>query len=269
VSWPKIFAFLKKEFLTEISYRFAFLLHIFGSFVWLLTFYFIDKLFAGKIAPHLQPYGVNYFSYVLLGLAFFTYVGIGVSSFAVRIRNEQLMGTLEALVATPTRFSTIIAAMGLWSFIWASVSVFIYLTLGACLFGVDLTGSNLLSCLVILLLTLASFSGLGLLAAGLIMILKRGQPVTAVVNTLFKLLGGVYFPIAVLPDWLRTISYFLPVTYSIKAMQLAVYKGYPLSALKTELAALAIFSAILLPLGLLFFNYAFRKTKLAGTLTQY
>lgn len=269
MSRQKIFTFVRKEFLTEVSYRFAFLLHIFASFIWIVTFYFIDRLFGSRIAPHLQAFGVNYFSYVLLGLAFFTYVGIGVGSFAARIRNEQLMGTLEALLVTPTKVSTIIISMGVWSFIWASITVAIYLIFGALLFGVDLTHTNLGSALVILLLTIASFSGLGLLAAGFIMILKRGQPVTGVVNTLFRLLGGVYFPIAVLPGWLRTISYLLPVTYSIRAMQLAVYQGYSIQALGLEIAALFIFSIILLPLGLVFFNYALKRAKIDGTLAHY
>jgi len=265
----KVFAFVKKEFLVEISYRFAFLLHIFGTFTWILTFYFIDRLFGSKITPHLRPYGVNYFSYVLLSIAFFSYVGTGVGSFAARIRNEQLMGTLEALLATPTKISTIIISMGFWSLIWASISVLIYLIFGAFLFGVDLTHTNLLSVLVVLLLTVTSFGGLGLLAATFIMILKRGQPVTWAVNTLFELLGGVFFPIAVFPGWLRIIARFIPVTYSIKAMQLAVHKGYSLRTLRLEISALLIFSAILFPSGLLFFKWAVKRAKMNGSLAHY
>lgn len=269
MSLRKVFIFAKKEFLTEISYRFAFLLHIFGVFTWILIFYFIDRLFGGKIAPHLKPYGVNYFPYVLLGIAFFTYVGTGVGSFASRIRNEQLMGTLEALLATPTKISTIIFSMGVWSFIWASISVLIYLISGVFLFGVDLTGANLLSAFVILVLTITSFSGLGLLAASFIMVLKRGQPVTWAINASFEFLGGVYFPIAVFPSWLRVISHLLPVTYSVRAMQLAVYKGYSLQSLALDIAALLLFSIILLPLGVLFFKFAVRRAKIDGSLAHY
>lgn len=265
----KPLAFIKKDFLTEISYRFAFLFHIFGIFTWILIFYFIDRLFGSKIAPHLKPYGVNYFSYVLLGIALFTYVGTSVGSFATRIRNEQLMGTLEALLATPIKISTIIISMGIWGFIWASISVLAYLIFGAFLFSVDLTHTNLLSVFVILVLTITSFSGLGLSAAGFIMILKRGQPVTWAVTTLFELLGGVYFPIAVFPGWLQIISHILPITYSVRAMQLAVYKGYSLQSLSSDIIALLIFSIILLPLGLLSFKWAVKRAKINGSLGHY
>ena len=265
----KVFAFVKKEFLTEISYRFAFFFHMFGIFAWILTFYFIDKMFGSVITPHLKPYGVNYFSYVLLGIAFFAYVGTSIGGFATRIRNEQLMGTLEALVVTPTKITTIIISMWVWGFIWASISVLIYLISGVFLFGVDLTNINLLSAFVILVLTITSFSGLGLLAGSFIMLLKRGQPVSWVMNTLFELLGGVYFPIAVLPGWLQSISHLLPVTYSIRAMQLAVYKGYSLQSLTSDITALLVFSIILLPSGLLTFKWAFQRTKMTGSLGHY
>lgn len=265
----KIYAFIKKEFITEISYKFSFLLHVFGTFSWLLIFFFIDKLFGSRVEPHLEQFGVNYFSYVLLGIAFSAYVGTGIGNFATKIRNEQLMGTLEALLATPTRIATIVLSMYLWGFIWASVSVVTYLAFGSLLFGVDLSNANILSSLVILVLTILSFSGLGLLAAGFIMILKRGQPVTWVVNTVFELLGGVYFPVAVLPLWLKAVSRFIPVTYAIQAIELAVYKGYAISALASEISALAIFACILMPLGLAFFSFAVNRARLSGSLTHY
>lgn len=267
--WQKVFAFIKKEFLIEISYKFSFGLRIFGILSWIITFYFIDKLFAGKISSHLKPYGTNYFSYVLIGIAFFSYVSIGVSNFANIIRKEQLMGTLENLLATPTKLSTLIAAMGIWNFIWASIEVIIYLILGVFLFGIDLSQINFLSAFVVLILTIISFSGLGLVAAGFIIILKRGQPITWAVNALFEVLGGVYFPITVFPDWLKIISQILPVTYSVRAMQWAVYRGYNLTALKLEISILSIFSLILLPLGFELLKYALRRAKKDASLSHY
>ena len=267
--FKKPLAFIKKDFLIESSYKFAFLLHIFGIFAWILTFYFIDKLFGSVITPHLKPYGVNYFSYVLLGIAFFTYVGTGTGSLAARIRNEQLMGTLETLLLTPARLSMIIISMSVWNFIWASISVVAYLIFGALLFGIDFSHTNLLSAFVILILTVTSFSGLGLLAASFIMVLKRGQPVTWAVNMSFELLGGVYFPITIFPGWLQIISHLLPVTYSIRAMQLAVYKGYSLQSLSSDIMALLLFSVILMPAGLLAFKWAVRRAKMNGNLAHY
>ncbi|MFH1776552.1 MAG: ABC transporter permease [Candidatus Omnitrophota bacterium] len=269
LSLRKVSAFIKKEFLSEISYRFAFFFHFFSIFAQIITFYFIDRLFGSRITPHLKPYGVNYFSYVLLSIAFFTYVGTGLSSLNQRIRTEQLIGTLEALLVTPTKISTIIFSLGLWDFIWASISVVLYLFFGVILFGVDLTQINLLSTAIILILTIISFYGMGLIAASFIIVLKKGQPITWLVNSLFGLLGGVYYPVSVLPAWLGTLSQILPVTYSIKAMQLAVYKGYSAQLLTSEITALIICSIVILPAGLYVFKWAIKRTRIDGSITHY
>ncbi len=265
----KAVAFLKKDFLIEVSYKLAFLLNIFGILVSILTFYFIDKLFGHKMVPYLEPYGGNYFAYVLVSIAFFTYVGTGLGSLSGRIRQEQMMGTLEAVLVSPTKISTLIVAMSLWNFIIASIDVIIYLLLGAFLFKVDLSHTNLLSAFLILLLTVISFNALGVISASFIMVFKRGNPVPWIMNTAAGLLGGVYFPITVLPVWLRTFSYLLPITYSIRAMQLAVYRGYSLSQLTFEITVLFVFSLFLAPFSILSFRYAIKKAKRDGTLIQY
>ena len=70
----KIFALIKKDFLIECSYKFSFLLSFFTVIASILTYYFIDKLFGWKMAESLQEFGVSYFSYVLLSMAFFSYI---------------------------------------------------------------------------------------------------------------------------------------------------------------------------------------------------
>ena len=62
----KILAILKRDFLIETSYKLAFLFDAFSVFVSILTYFFIDKLFGHRITSHLETFGVNYFSYVLL-----------------------------------------------------------------------------------------------------------------------------------------------------------------------------------------------------------
>lgn len=265
----KVLAFIKKEFLTESSYKLAFFFNIFGTLTSLLMFYFIDRLFGGRMVPHLEAYGGSYFSYVLIGIAFFGYVGTGLGSLSGRIRSEQVLGTLESVLMTPTKISTLVVAMSLWNIIIASVDVIIYLLFGVLLFGVDLGNANLLSCLVILVLTTISFNALGILSASFIIVLKRGNPISWIMSTASGLLGGVYFPITVLPHWLRFFSYFLPITYSIRAMQLAVYKGYGLRQLAVEITVLAIFSLILIPVSLASFRAALNRAKRDGSLLSY
>ncbi|MCP4650962.1 MAG: ABC transporter permease [PVC group bacterium] len=265
----KIFALLKKDLLIETSYKLSFILNIFGVFVFLLVYFFIDKMFNSEITEHLKEFGVNYFSYVLLSMAFFSYIGVGIGSFTERIRDEQTMGTLESLLLTPTRIGIILASMALWNLIFATFNACIYICLGAFLFHIDFTNANLLSAGVILLLTIICFSSLGILSASFIIVFKRGNPVAWIINNLEGLLGGVFFPITVMPPFLQMLAKLLPITYAIRAMELAVYQNYSLAQLSNEWGALLIFSIILIPLSFGSFQYALKKARKQGSLIQY
>ncbi len=262
-------AFIKKDFLIEASYKLAFILGIFSILVTVAGYFFIDKLFGHRIVSHLEEFGVNYFSYVLLSMAFFSYVGVGLGSFATRIRSEQMQGTLEAILLTPTEVPTILFSMALFNLLFATFNMLVYIGLGIFLFKINFSNVNMVSAFVVLLLTISSFSGLGILSASFVMVFKRGNPVGWAINIFEGLIGGVYFPVSILPLWLQYIAKFFPITYAIRAIELAVYKGYTLGQLKFEITLLCIFSLILIPLSLVVFRFALNKARMDGSLVQY
>lgn len=265
----KILALIKKDFLNETSYKLAFVFNVFSVAVSLLFYFFIDRLFGYKMTPQLEEFGVTYFPYVLLNMAFFSYIGVGIGSFSSRIQYEQSQGTLEALLLTPTKIYTIILSMELWNLIFASFDVIIYILVGIFLFKISFASINFPSLIAVLILTIASFSSLGILSASFIIVFKRGNPVGWIISNLEGLLGGVYFPITVMPVFLQFAAKFLPITYAIRAMQLAVYRGFSLNELKYECLSLMLFSIILLPLSLSSFKFALKKARLKGNLAQY
>ncbi len=267
--YEKALAFIKRDLSIWTSYRFSFLLDLIGIFFSVLIFYFIAKLFGAAAIPYLKPYETNYFSFVLIGIAFSGYLGAGLSSFSGSIRREQMMGTLEAMLVTPTKLSIIVMASSLWNFLFTSFRVLIYLLIGVLLFGVEVGNANVLAALIILILTIISFSSLGIISASFIMVLKRGDPINWVFGGASRLLGGVYYPITILPLWLQKFSYLLPITYSLRAMRHALLQGYPISSLFTDIIALFLFSIIMLPIGIITFKYAVRKAKIDGSLIHY
>jgi ABC-2 type transport system permease protein len=266
---PTLLAFLKRDFQIESSYRFAFLMQIFGIFFSVGVFYYVSRLLGPAAAPFLTPYGGDYFSFVLIGIAFSGYFGVGLSSFGNSLRQAQISGTLEAMLAAPTRLSLIILASAQWDYLMTTLRVLVYLAVGAGLLGVDLGGGNYGAALLVLALTIVAFSSLGVLSASFIMVLKRGDPINWVFGALSTLLGGVYYPIAVLPDWLQKVSALFPITYALHAMRLALLQGASLQVLLPDLAALTIFSALLLPFSLLAFHYAVHRARREGSLTHY
>lgn len=262
-------AFLRRDWRIQISYRVAFVLQLLGVLFSLLLFYFLSALIGDAAAPHLADYGGDYFAFVLIGLALAGYFGVGLRSFASNLREAQTTGTLEAMLLTPTRLSTIILSSSLFDYGLVTFQVIAYLVFGAAFFGVRFNG-NWPAALLILALTVVAMTSVGIIAASFIMVLKRGDPVTWLVGNMLQLLGGVYYPIAVLPGWLQVPAKLLPVTYALGAMRKALLTNAPLrDLLWPDLAALALACVVLAPISLLAFRAAVRRAKRDGSLAHY
>ncbi len=262
-------AFLKRDFRIEASYRFAFFMQFFGIFFNLTLFYFIAQLFGEAAAPYLSAYGGDYFSFVLIGIAFTGYFSAGLSSFSSTIRHAQTSGTLEAMLVTPTPLASIVLSSSLWTYLLTTLRVGVYLGLGAGLLGVPVAVASLLPAVLVLLLTILAFASIGIIAASFTMVLKRGDPIAWLFGVSANLIGGVYYPVEVLPGWLQSIAEWLPVTHALRALRLALLQGAPIWTLAPDLLALAAFAAVLLPLSMYAFRFAVRRAKIEGSLTHF
>jgi ABC-2 type transport system permease protein len=185
-------AFIKKDFIIETSYKLSFLLTWCGMVFSIVTFYFIAKLFDKGAMPYLKEYGVEYFPFVLIGIAFSGYLMTSLNSFSANLRREQMMGTLEAMLMTPTEIPIIIISMSVWNFIFGSINIIGYILFGVLFFGINFVNPNFFGAFIILFLTIISFSSIGIISASFIMIFKRGDPITWSIGTFSSLFGGGY-----------------------------------------------------------------------------
>jgi len=176
-----LFAFVKRDLQIEVSYRTAFVLQFMGILFSVLFWRLLSRVVtAPPDTPGLD--GIDYFAYVLLGLAFYHYLTSAMLAFSSKVRQEQMTGTLEAMLVTPTSLGTIVLGSALWDFALTSVKVLVYLVVGWAI-GVNLRLDSLLPSLLVLALTILAFSGIGILSAAFIFYLKRGDPITYLVSS--------------------------------------------------------------------------------------
>jgi ABC-2 type transport system permease protein len=265
----RLFAFVKRDFLCDVSYRFAFIFNVAGIFFSVITFFYISKLFSHSVNPYLNEYGGQYFPFVLIGIAFSGYLSAGLRSFSDALRNEQVMGTLEMILLTPTRLSTMLISQTLWKFLQATMNIFLYLIIGILFLQVNLEMKGMFAAFIILILTVTSSGSLGIIAAAFIMIFKKGDPITWLFITASSLLGGVFYPITVLPEFLQKLAVLLPITHSLKGLRGALLAGHSYIDLSVHMGALVLFTIIFMPLGILTFAYAVKRAKKEGSLVYY
>ncbi len=232
-------------------------------------FFFLARLVGPGMGNRLAPYGGDFFAFVLIGVAFSDYLYVSLDAFSSQIRAAQMEGTLEALLVTPTSVPTILLSSSLYSFTLSSIRVVAYLGFGALFFGLPLHLASAPAFLLILGITVAAFSGIGLLSAAFIIVFKQGSPINALIGVASGLLGGVYYPVTILPSWLKPFANLLPITHALEAMRQVLLNGATLSAVRGEVLILTLFAAILLPMGLLSMGYGFKVARCEGSLIHY
>jgi ABC-2 type transport system permease protein len=209
----------------------------------------------------------SYFFFLTVNLAFVRFQQTALMSFAQAIRDAQTAGTLEVILATPTRLPVIVLSAGLWAFGFTALQTAVYLGV-AMLFGLDLHHANLMSAAVFLVLTVTSLSTLGVMAAAAVMTFKQVGPLDFMMSGATNLFGGVYFPVSILPVALQAVGWMLPITHALSGLRGAL-NGATLAQLAPDALWLTGATVVLLPLSLLVFTAAVRHAKIDGTLGQY
>lgn len=264
----KFQAYLIRGWVSWTSYKTDMILNVMGWLLPVFTYYFIGEMIDAATAPHLQPYG-DYWHFMLIGVAFQGFILSAFTTFNYVIRSEQRWGTLEFMLLSPTRIGTVLLLSGTWSFVLNSVNTVLVLLVGTFFLGITYPEANIVSAFVILLLVVVSSMGIGMISAGIIMVVKRGDPIAWFFNSLTYLLSGVLFPITILPPWVRVISNVIPLTHGLHGMRMALIKGYTLQQLAPQVMLLLVFCAVLIPLGLWSFLIGFNRARKDGSLAHY
>lgn len=265
----KLALLFRRDLAVARSYRAAFVIEIFQALFGSASFYFLSRFVASPGLEKSLPPGTSYFSFALVGIAFFDYLSVALSTFDGSLQEARQNGTLENLLVTQTSLPVILAGSSLYPFALMSLRTAIYIGWGAVLFGFPLQGANWLGAILVLGASVLAFSGLGILSASYLLIFKRGNPVNWAILGLSSVVGGMMYPISVLPRWLQYLGWLTPVTYSLEGMRAAILGHASTRELLPSIAGLLLFAAILLPISFAIFLWALKRTKITGTLTHF
>jgi ABC-2 type transport system permease protein len=259
----KAWAFFRRDFRNDISYRLSFILEAVNIALTLSSFYFLSKLLGERLSGGYAP-----FPFLLIGMAVNGYMTTSLYCFAQSIRGNQQVGALKAVFATRISPGGFIFYSALYPMFRAALDAAAYL-IGGLFFGMSLSGINLLSALTLFLLSVLAFGSIGIISATFALVFKKGDPLLWFFSGLSWLLGGVFYPLDVLPPALQQLAAWLPITHALSGMRKAVLEGAPLASLAPELEALSLFALIGLPVSLYLFHAGMRWTRTSGSLGHF
>lgn len=265
----KAWQFMKRGFISMLSYRTAFVLSMASMVIGVAQFaYMAIFLKEGNTFPGIARYGGDLLAFLISGNLFMSFMAVALSSFQGAIRSEQLMGTLEFLLLSDTPLSLVLLYSSLWDFLWTLVNAGLIFAIVVLIFGVPLQ-INLGPALLVLSLAIICLAGVGLASAGIIMVTKVGDPITWAFSTLSGFLSGVIFPVEILPNWLQKISAILPPTYALSALRKSLLVGANLADIQQELLILTLMALVTILAGVLAFRWGFNRARRDGTLVGY
>jgi ABC-2 type transport system permease protein len=265
----KVPAFVRRDFLVALSYRVAFVsdfVHLAGQ---VLLFYFVGLMIDQTKLPTFAGTEVTYLEFAAVGIALAVFMQLGLDRVASALRGEQLMGTLESLLVTPTAPATVQLGSVAFDLVYIPLRTTIFLIAVAVVFGLHFELAGLAPALAVLLVFIPFVWGLGVASAAVIMTFRRGGGVVGLGVVGLGLISGIYFPLDLLPDWLATIAEFNPVAIAIQGMREALLGGVGWGEIARDVAVLAPMSAASLAGGFAAFRLAIRRERRLGTLGLY
>jgi len=173
---------------------------------------------------------------------------------ASAIVRERERGTIEQLIVTPIRpWELIVGKILPFAFVSLLITIEV-LVIGTFWFEVPIRGSLPLL-LAISCLFLLSSLGIGLLISTIAQTQQEAFLLTFLTLLPSVFLSGFIYPIAAMPQALQLVSGVVPLTYFLVVVRGIVLKGVGVSALTSQIVALAIFGTVLIVLA----SIRFRK----------
>ena len=258
-------AICKRDLLVFASYRTRFVTTFFTTAVSLTLFYYVSRLVSSpRIGTH-----DDYFAFVVVGLVIFGVLTSTLSTPVATLRAELQAGTFERLMLSAFGPVRSIASLLIFPLLLSLALALMSLVYAGVVFGLDLRWSTVALAVPVGVLAAAAFAPFGLLMTSAVVLFKQTNAGATFVITGVTLLAGVYFPIDLLPGWIRWASDVQPFTPAVELLR-NVLVATPLrhDALG-DVAKLVGFAAVLLPLSGVALRASLERSRRVGTIIEY
>jgi ABC-2 type transport system permease protein len=257
-------AVVRRDLYIFLSYRTKLISQVLTSVFSLTLFYYVSRLVhvSGFASPD------RYFGFVVVGIAL---IGVLYSCFSISelIRQELIAGTFERLLLSPFGGVRGVLATTIFPLAYSLVLAAITLGLGAIVFGLPLHWSTVPLSLPALAIALTAFLPFGLLFAAVTIATKQGNVGASWAIALISIVGGLYFPIALLPGWAQLAAELQPFTPATEVLRHLLVGGTMETSMLTALVKVAGFATVLVPGSLYALYRAIRYGQRRGTIIEY
>jgi ABC-2 type transport system permease protein len=196
------------------------------------------------------PQGINQSSPGMMAM-FATFVMIGGGAVIIQ---ERQTGTLRRLLVMPIHRGSIILGKLLGILLTGLLQMVLLIGVAALFFDVPWGSSPLALAIVVLTFALA-ITSLGMMMAALTKTLAQANALGTVIVLPMAALGGAWWPLEIVPDWMQVVARFSPISWAMSGFQDIITRGLGVTAVLPEAAILLAFAAVFLSIGVWRFRY--------------
>ena len=213
----------------------------------------------------------SFILYLLIGTSVWSYLSVTFDGVTDIINMERWEGTIEYTFMAPiSRFTHLIGSCW-YAVVHGLLFTFVQLIIVGAFFHLDLSHANYLTAVFMLLIGSVSFIGFGIGAAILpLLYTEKGMQMSFIVRAILLLISGVYYPISVLPVWMRPLASVSPATYVLYGLRAGLMNGQVIWSAEIwgYTWPLILTAVVSVPLGVYVFSIAERYAKKTGRLKR-
>lgn len=217
-----------------------------------------SQVLSNLSSPAITCNSVNVSSDIKEGLSGFSYAAIGIVVLFIMffitnstgsILEEKDEGTWNRLVSTPTRNFSIMGGFMTSSLIKGWIQIGLLYIISRFVFRTD-WGNSIPGLFILFTCFLLAVIGLGLALSSFVKSKAQLSVITPIIVMPTCLIAGCMWPREAMPDFMLSISNFLPQTWVMKGMTDLVARGSDISAIYMPCIILLVFAAVFFTAGL-------------------
>jgi len=201
-----------------------------------------------------QDYGIRAIDYTIPGIMVMALMVTGIMATASGFAEEREKGLYRRLALTPLKRHTLLAGQIIHRYFVIMVQILLLLLIGILAFKIKINGNYFWLWLVMTIGGLC-FLSVGFALTGLIRSARSATPICMTVYFLLMFLGGLFFPVNVMPEFLKHIANALPATNLNDILRMVMLQGATLADVWQELLIVGGWTAGCLILAVKFFRW--------------
>jgi len=198
------------------------------------------------------------FEYLAPSFMALTVITGALNGVSTAISREKEQGTMDGLLVAPIPRQAVILGKVAAQTVRGLIQGFLILGLSMLLFGVVIYGSPI-TMLLVMVLGVASFIGVGIIMTSLAPEQETAQMMTTLLQFPMMFLSGILFPIAQLPVAVQYIGKAFPLYYAADALRKVVILNASVTIIMPDLLVLLAYSVVTMAIAVPIFNRAMSR----------